>query len=104
MLVVNMPPLGCFPALLTLYPASINKYDSYGCLTNLNKISIALNEALEEEVIALRATYSNTTFYLGDFYSVYTNILKTPQVYSKIRPQLARNVISVSEQGHICVT
>ncbi|KAG0619372.1 hypothetical protein M758_4G135000 [Ceratodon purpureus] len=81
-LVVNMPPLGCFPALLTLYPASIDKYNLYGCLTNLNKISIAHNEALEQEVVALRATYTNTTFYLGDFYSVYTNILKTPQVYN----------------------
>lgn len=84
-LVVNMPPLGCFPALLTLYPNSIDNYDSYGCLTNLNKVSIAHNGALEEEVMLLRAKYPNVTYYLADFYSVYTDILAAPQVYSKIR-------------------
>ena len=29
-LVVNMPPLGCIPALLTLYGGKDMKYDSYG--------------------------------------------------------------------------
>lgn len=83
-LVVNVPPLGCTPALLTLYPNSIDKYDSYGCLTNINKVSIAHNKALKEEVILLRAKYPNVTYYLADYYSVYTDILANPQVYSKV--------------------
>ncbi|XP_024360447.1 GDSL esterase/lipase At4g01130 isoform X1 [Physcomitrium patens] len=32
-LVVNLPPLGCIPALLTLFPGnSSDQYDAYGCL------------------------------------------------------------------------
>lgn len=84
--VVNLPPLGCFPALLTIYPASVDKYDKYGCLSSLNKISTAHNTALNSTVLTIREKYRNVTFHYGDLFSAYTDILKSPQTYSKIIP------------------
>lgn len=80
--VVNVPPIGCFPALLTVYPKSSDKYDSYGCLKSINNISTTHNAALEEQVISLRSKYPNVTYYLLDFYSAYTDILADPAAYN----------------------
>ncbi len=82
-LVVNLPPLGCTPALLTLYPGSADAYNSYGCLTELNKITSYHNKLLGEKVVALRKKYPQVTIYYGDVHGVYTDILKDPLKYSK---------------------
>nr|PNR55405.1 hypothetical protein PHYPA_006302 [Physcomitrium patens] len=84
--VVNLPPLGCFPALLTIYPASVDKYDKYGCLSSLNKISTAHNTALNSTVLTIREKYRNVTFHYGDLFSAYTDILKSPQTYNITQP------------------
>lgn len=82
-LVVNLPPLGCMPALLTLYPGTKDKYNSHGCLTEINKISAEHNKLLGEGIVALRAKYPTVKFYYGDAHGVYTDILKDPLKYSK---------------------
>lgn len=82
-LVVNLPPLGCIPALLTLYPGTPDAYNSYGCLTELNKITSYHNKLLGEKVVALRKKYPKVTIYYGDVHGVYTDILSDPLKYSK---------------------
>jgi alpha-L-fucosidase len=85
-LVVNMPPLGCIPALLTLYGGKGLEYDSYGCLKALNAISKAHNKQLNDKVVALRKTYPHINIYYGDGYAVYKDILKNPKSYNVTAP------------------
>jgi hypothetical protein len=81
-MIVNLPPLGCLPALLTLYPEKDSKrYDAYGCLDALNNISKTHNALLESRVDDLRTNYTNATFYLADYYNVYRDVLKSPAQY-----------------------
>ena len=85
-LVVNLPPLGCIPALLTLYGSKDMEYDEFGCLTKLNKISAAHNKKLNETVINLRARYPHIKIVYADGYGVYTDILKDPKRYNVTAP------------------
>lgn len=81
-MIVNLPPLGCLPALLTLYAEDDSgQYDTYGCLDSLNKISTTHNELLESRVIDLRSNYTNATLYYADLYNVYIDVLKSPADY-----------------------
>lgn len=82
-LVGNLLPLGCTPALLTLYPGKIDKYNHFGCLSELNQISVAHNKKLEAKVVAFRARHPSIKFYLADFYGVYNAVLSSPGTYSK---------------------
>lgn len=82
-LVANLPPLGCMPAMLTQFQSATASYDSHGCLTELNRITSAHNELLGTTVVALRAKYPDAKIYYGDIHGVYTDILKDPLSYSK---------------------
>ncbi|CAM6067227.1 unnamed protein product [Sphagnum tenellum] len=78
-LVVNLPPLGCIPALLTLHPADpslANSYDDYGCLKRFNKPIKAHNSLLRSSLNTLRTTYPDANLYYGDLHGVFINILK----------------------------
>jgi hypothetical protein len=85
-LVVNLPPLGCIPAMLTLYGGRYAKYDKYGCLSDLNKITSAHNKLLGERVEALRGKYPKAKIYYGDAHGVYTDILKDTKKYNVSEP------------------
>lgn len=84
--VVNLPPLGCIPALLTLYGGPNEDYDDYGCLKKLNKISRSHNKLLGEKVAALRTKYPEATLVYADAESVYFDILKSPSTYNVTSP------------------
>ena len=85
-LVVNLPPLGCIPALLTLYSGGRgDQYDEYGCQKELNLISSTHNGILADEIIKLRAKYPRLS-YFGNLHDVYSDILKAPLTYSKQAP------------------
>ncbi|KAG0627096.1 hypothetical protein M758_2G173600 [Ceratodon purpureus] len=85
-LVVNLPPLGCVPAMLTLYGGPHAKYDSHGCLSDLNKITREHNELLAKKVDELRAKHPDVKLLYGDAHSVYTDILKDPKKYNVTSP------------------
>lgn len=85
-LVANLPPLGCIPAMLTQFQNPNASYDIYGCLTELNEITSAHNQYLLESVIALRAKYPTVKIYYGDTHGVYTDILQNPLNYNVTQP------------------
>jgi alpha-L-fucosidase len=85
-LVANLPPLGCMPAMLTQFQSATASYDSHGCLTELNRITSAHNELLGTTVVALRAKYPDAKIYYGDIHGVYTDILKDPLSYNVTSP------------------
>lgn len=87
LLVINLPPLGCIPAMLTLFLESTpDSYDSRGCLKELNKITTAHNAQLGDAMITLRAKYPTANLYYGDLHGVYTDILSSPKSYNITQP------------------
>ncbi len=86
-MVVNLPPLGCMPALLTLHPADpslANSYDDYGCLKRFNKPIKAHNSLLRSSLNTLRTTYPDANLYYGDLHGVFINILKNSSDHGKV--------------------
>jgi len=87
LLVINLPPLGCIPAMLTLFPDnSPDSYDSRGCYKEINRITSNHNALLEESVIDLRARYPDVNLYYGDLHGVYLNMLTDPRSYNVTEP------------------
>lgn len=85
-LVINLPPLGCIPAMLSLYGGPHAKYDSHGCLSDLNAITERHNKLLGEKMEGLRAKYPEAKLLYGDAHGVYTDILKEPKKYNVTAP------------------
>lgn len=85
-LIANLPPLGCIPAMLTQFQSPNASYDTYGCLDEINAISAAHNQYLMESVIALRAKYPTVKIYHGDMHGVFTDILTNPLAYNVTQP------------------
>jgi phospholipase/lecithinase/hemolysin len=85
-LVMNLPPLGCTPAMLTLYGNSSSAaYDDHGCLSDLNEITTTHNEALGDQMVKLHNEYPALNLFYGDLHGVYTDILDNPVDYSTFK-------------------
>lgn len=78
---MNLLPLGCTPALLSLKTEAAHRYDHHGCLRGANKVSKMHNTLLGHKVAALRKKYTDATFYYGDLHGVYTDVLKNTTYY-----------------------
>lgn len=81
-LVANLPPLGCMPAMLTQYQSATASYDSHGCLKEINRITSTHNDLLATTVVALRTKYPDIKIFYGDIHAVYIDILNDPLSYS----------------------
>ncbi|BFI23618.1 hypothetical protein MPTK2_1g03730 [Marchantia polymorpha subsp. ruderalis] len=79
--VVNLPPLGCTPAFLTIFPGDPDDYDDYGCLTSFNAAIELHNEELFRAVLTLRAKYPDLSLSYGNFYRTFQDILKHPSKF-----------------------
>jgi len=90
-LVANLLPLGCVPAMLTQFQSPNATYDTFGCLSELNEITAAHNQYLSETVSALRAKHPTVNIYYGDMNAVYIDILNDPLKYSAFREPEADN-------------
>ena len=88
-----MPPLGCIPAMLTMFPGTADKYDGHGCLKALNEITAKHNLLLGESIASMRPLYPDAKLFYGDLHGVYTDILKSPAKYSKLQNSLASFII-----------
>ncbi|KAL3701476.1 hypothetical protein R1sor_019498 [Riccia sorocarpa] len=80
-LLVNIPPLGCTPGILTLFPGTEDDYDVYGCLTPFNAIARRHNDQLFRLVIELQVKYPLATLSYGDYYQVAHNVLRRPALH-----------------------
>ena len=81
---VNVPPLGCVPSLMSTYSqSSAGSYDGDGCMKDTNRISKYHNTLLADSVNDLRDTLRShgATIYLADVYRVYKEVLRLPSDY-----------------------
>ncbi|MCO5547772.1 hypothetical protein L7F22_001224 [Adiantum nelumboides] len=86
-LYISITPLGCAPALLSIYP--LGAKDSNGCLRALNSLSYAHGAALLNLVNELRATYPTARFTFVDYYGAYIQIIENSLTYGNAQTSSA---------------
>ncbi|XP_002963929.2 GDSL esterase/lipase At4g01130 [Selaginella moellendorffii] len=83
-LIVNVPPVGCTPELLTFFnhvDTNPEDYDSAGCFTPYNAVLEAHNDVLMDAVNRLRNVHPDGLFVYADYYRITGDILRDPQNY-----------------------
>ncbi|KAJ7520419.1 hypothetical protein O6H91_19G005400 [Diphasiastrum complanatum] len=80
-LVVNLPPVGCTPQLLTFVRGHSDEYDSVGCYKPFNKVLQAHNALLRELLRNLTQLHPDAAFIYADYYSIAYHILQHPSNY-----------------------
>ncbi|XP_006651412.3 GDSL esterase/lipase At1g31550-like [Oryza brachyantha] len=79
MLVPGIPPMGCIPRFLNLFPSkNPNDYDKLGCLKWLNNFSQYHNHALNQMLHGIHRDTKVTLIYL-DYYEAMLKIIRSPQ-------------------------
>ena len=72
--VASLPPIGCFPASITLYGPS----GSSDCVERLNNDAQVFNKKLEIAAKALKRKLSGLTLVVLDAYHTILDLIKNP--------------------------
>ncbi|KAK6158829.1 hypothetical protein DH2020_006143 [Rehmannia glutinosa] len=77
-MVLNLGPVGCYPAFLVQFPHDNSDYDSSGCLTSYNNAVIEYNSQLKDAVGQVRQQLSDANVIYVDTYSVMLDLFQNP--------------------------
>ncbi|KAK6136585.1 hypothetical protein DH2020_029675 [Rehmannia glutinosa] len=77
-MVLNLGPVGCYPAFLVQFPHDSSDYDSSGCLTSYNNAVIEYNSQLKDAVGQVRQQLSDANVIYVDTYSVMLDLFQNP--------------------------
>ncbi|KAJ7542846.1 hypothetical protein O6H91_09G014700 [Diphasiastrum complanatum] len=80
-LIVNLPPVGCTPEVLTFVRGHPHEYDSVGCFRPYNEVFRAHNKVLKELWHNLTRLHPDATFVHADYYAISYDILRHPLKY-----------------------
>lgn len=80
MVVPGIPPMGCSPPNLALFPsADPAGYDSRtGCLKDLNDLAVYHNSLLQEAVRDVETKHRNARVVYADFFTPVIDIVESP--------------------------
>lgn len=83
----GMPPLGCAPYQLALFPGAPGDYDRVtGCNTRLNGIAELHNRELRRTLDEIRRAHPGRSFLYGDIYSPIVSAVTSPARYGTETP------------------
>ncbi|KAL2649440.1 hypothetical protein R1flu_017568 [Riccia fluitans] len=95
---VNLPPLGCTSAFLSMFPGNSEDYDAYGCLKTVNTAILRHNQKLFRAVSRLQRTYkSMSSFVYADFYKSTYDIVENPEQFGYDKAALLKACCGVGE-------
>ncbi|XP_002963808.2 GDSL esterase/lipase LIP-4 [Selaginella moellendorffii] len=77
-LVMNLPPQGCLPLYLQQSVGSSPKYDGFGCLEEISKVSMEFNKAL---MAMLEGIDAGENIVYGDVFAAALTMYKSPEDY-----------------------
>ncbi|KGN45708.1 GDSL esterase/lipase At4g01130 [Cucumis sativus] len=80
-LVMNMAPVGCYPALLVQLPLESSDIDQYGCFISYNKAVTDYNAMLKKELERARSTLPKASLIYFDTHSVLLQLFQHPNSY-----------------------
>lgn len=77
-LVLNLAPIGCYPAFLVELPHQSSDLDSFGCMISYNNAVVEYNKKLKETLAQTRAALSDTSVIYVDIYSILLELFQHP--------------------------
>ncbi|CAH8340811.1 unnamed protein product [Eruca vesicaria subsp. sativa] len=80
-LVLNLAPVGCYPAILTGYTHTNSDLDKFGCLIPVNKAVKYYNALLEKALFKTRTELKNATIIYLDTHKILLDLFHHPKSY-----------------------
>ncbi|KAF8050293.1 hypothetical protein N665_2004s0010 [Sinapis alba] len=80
-LVLNLAPVGCYPAILTGYNHTISDLDKFGCLIPVNNAVKYYNTLLEKALSKTRTELKNATIIYLDTHKILLHLFQHPKSY-----------------------
>ncbi|XP_010427723.1 PREDICTED: GDSL esterase/lipase At4g01130-like [Camelina sativa] len=80
-LVLNLAPVGCYPAILTGYTHTVSDLDKFGCLISVNNAVKYYNELLNKTLSETRAELKNATVIYLDTHKILLDLFQHPKSY-----------------------
>ena len=83
-LVLNLAPVGCYPALLVERPNNSSDVDEFGCVISYNNAVVDYNNMLKESLTQTGEALSNASLIYVDTHSVLLQLFRHPTSYGTI--------------------
>lgn len=77
--VMNLAPIGCFPAFLTELPHRTSNLDSYGCMIPYNSAVVYYNKLLKKNLRQIRYQLKDASVIYVDTHSVKLELFQQPK-------------------------
>ncbi|KAF5188617.1 GDSL esterase/lipase [Thalictrum thalictroides] len=77
--ILNLAPVGCYPAFLVELPHDCVELDKNGCMMLYNKAVADYNNMLKYALVVTQKALPNTTIVYVDVHSVYLELLRHPK-------------------------
>ncbi|XP_048335834.2 GDSL esterase/lipase At4g01130 isoform X3 [Ziziphus jujuba] len=77
-LVLNLAPVGCYPALLVELPHNSSDIDQFGCLISYNNAVVDYNNLLKQTLAQTRISLPNASLIYVDAHSVLLELFRHP--------------------------
>lgn len=75
---LNLAPIGCYPAFLVQLPHSSSDLDAYGCMISYNNAVLDYNNMLKEALAQTRRDLPNASLIYIDTHSVLLDLFQHP--------------------------
>ncbi|KAK9094389.1 hypothetical protein Scep_025858 [Stephania cephalantha] len=79
--VLNIAPIGCYPAFIVELPHTDSDLDKYGCMISYNKAVKDYNEMLKHMLTKARKTLSDASIIYVDIHSIYLKLVHQPSTH-----------------------
>lgn len=77
-MVLNLAPVGCYPAFLVELPHNSSDIDEFGCLIPYNKAVVDYNKMLKETLRQTRESLSDASVIYVDTHTVLLELFQHP--------------------------
>lgn len=77
-MVLNLAPVGCYPAFLVQLPHSSSDIDQFGCLISYNNAVVDYNNLLKQTLSQIRPSLRNASLIYVDTHSVLLELFCHP--------------------------
>lgn len=77
-MVLNLAPVGCYPAFLVQLPHSSSDIDQFGCLISYNNAVVDYNNLLRQTLSQIRPSLPNASLVYVDIHSVLLELFRHP--------------------------
>lgn len=83
-LVLNLAPIGCYPAFLVQLPHDGSDIDTYGCMISYNNAVNDYNKMLNDTLSETRAQLPDASLIYVDVHSVLLELFQNPTSHGNI--------------------